>query len=158
MYLNRKVYVPFEKKVKEIGLINKSDKTEEKIELEENETIYSFDIECIYWRKANQIHRWFVENIQNGVDDCGEYAVKAEQLEKLYLTIERILEEKDEEKRNELAEKLLPTQPGFFFGDTGYNQWYFEDLEYTLKALKPYLERDDEGEFVYKYFRYQSSW
>ena len=25
-----------------------------------------------YWRKANQIHRWFVENVQDGVDNCGE--------------------------------------------------------------------------------------
>jgi len=27
-----------------------------------------------YWRKANHIHAWFVENVQNGVDDCkGNY-------------------------------------------------------------------------------------
>ena len=23
-----------------------------------------------YWRKANQIHNWFVENVQDGEDDC----------------------------------------------------------------------------------------
>ena len=26
--------------------------------------------EAAYWRKANQIHNWFVENIQDGEDDC----------------------------------------------------------------------------------------
>lgn len=26
-----------------------------------------------YWRKANQIHRWFVDNVQNGKDDCRDY-------------------------------------------------------------------------------------
>jgi len=25
-----------------------------------------------YWRKANQIHNWFVENVQNGIDECQE--------------------------------------------------------------------------------------
>ena len=36
-----------------------------------------------YWRKANQIHNWFVENVQNGVDNCEYFIVKKEQLEKL---------------------------------------------------------------------------
>lgn len=26
-----------------------------------------------YWRKANAIHRWFVDNVQHGDDDCREY-------------------------------------------------------------------------------------
>ena len=25
-----------------------------------------------YWRKANHIHRWFVENVQGGEDECQE--------------------------------------------------------------------------------------
>ena len=25
-----------------------------------------------YWRKANQIHKWFVDNCQNGRDECQE--------------------------------------------------------------------------------------
>ena len=37
-----------------------------------------------YWRKANQIHyesghqihAWFVKNVQDGEDDCGEYDVE----------------------------------------------------------------------------------
>jgi hypothetical protein len=36
-----------------------------------------------YWRKANQVHRWFVENVQDGVDDCGRYEVTRDQLEEL---------------------------------------------------------------------------
>lgn len=39
-----------------------------------------------YWRKANQIHNWFVENVQNGVDDCERYEVSEDDLQKL-LTI-----------------------------------------------------------------------
>jgi hypothetical protein len=26
--------------------------------------------EAGYWRKANAIHRWFVDNVQDGNDDC----------------------------------------------------------------------------------------
>lgn len=36
-----------------------------------------------YWRKANAIHRWFVENVQGGNDDCKEYDVQVEQLKEL---------------------------------------------------------------------------
>jgi len=31
--------------------------------------------EAMYWRKANAIHRWFVENVQGGQDDCKPYYV-----------------------------------------------------------------------------------
>ena len=32
-----------------------------------------------YWRKANQIHNWFVKNVQKDQDDCKEYRVDYEQ-------------------------------------------------------------------------------
>jgi hypothetical protein len=32
-------------------------------------------IELAYWRKANQIHNWFVKNVQNGQDNCMPYEV-----------------------------------------------------------------------------------
>ena len=36
-----------------------------------------------YWRKANHIHKWFVDNVQEGIDDCGEYYVSIKKLHKL---------------------------------------------------------------------------
>lgn len=39
--------------------------------------------EAMYWRKANAIHKWFVDNVQGGEDDCGEYYVDPEQLKQL---------------------------------------------------------------------------
>ena len=39
----------------------------ERIEISAN--CISFDIDEIYWRKANDIHYWFVTNLQNGEDD-----------------------------------------------------------------------------------------
>ena len=35
-----------------------------------------------YWRKANAIHQWFVQHVQNGQDDCNEYHVTREQLQR----------------------------------------------------------------------------
>lgn len=31
-----------------------------------------------YWRKANQIHDWFVKNVQDGIDECQEAYVPRE--------------------------------------------------------------------------------
>ena len=36
-----------------------------------------------YWRKANQIHRWFVEEVAGGEDDCREVDVGIDTLKKL---------------------------------------------------------------------------
>ena len=40
-------------------------------------------VKVAYWRKANAIHGWFVDNIQDGVDDQNEYYVSKEKLEEL---------------------------------------------------------------------------
>lgn len=100
-----------------------------------------------YWRKANAIHKWFVDNVQGGKDDCGEYTVTHEQLEKLKSICEAVL--KDIEKGEViLAESELPTQSGFFFGDTDYGQYYKEDLEHTVKIIDEVLKHG-RGEITY---------
>ena len=37
--------------------------------------VNTVEYQIIQWRKANQIHSWFVENVQSGKDDCGMYYV-----------------------------------------------------------------------------------
>ena len=39
----------------------------------EYDNVKEITFERGYWRKANQIHSWFVENVQNGEDNCNEY-------------------------------------------------------------------------------------
>lgn len=102
--------------------------------------------EAGYWRKANAIHQWFVENVQNGNDDCQEYDVSTEQLQSLLDLVEKVLAD------HSLAEELLPTQEGFFFGGTEYDEYYFQDLEETKKILMDAI-KDNRG-----YYTYQSSW
>lgn len=57
--------------------------------------------EIMYWRKANQIHNWFVINIQNEVDDCGNYEVTKEALETLLEQCKLVKEEFEKAKEVE---------------------------------------------------------
>ena len=41
---------------------------------------------------------------------------------------------------SEVAAKLLPTQSGFFFGGTDYDQWYMQDIERTIEILTKVLD------------------
>lgn len=108
--------------------------------------------EVMYWRKANQIHNWFVENIQGGEDDCGEYRVSYEQLTELFDTCKTALEAINS-SNTQLAEELLPTAAGFFFGPTDYAESYKENVEYTIKELNKILSEDSDSSFYYT-----SSW
>lgn len=104
--------------------------------------------EAAYWRKANHIHRWFVENVQDGDDDCGTYYVDNSKLEELRDVCKEVL------ANHSRAKDLLPTQSGFFFGGTEYDENYFNDLTYTVEQLDKLLTEQ------YKNwdFSYHSSW
>ena len=101
------------------------------------------------WRKANQIHAWFVENVQDGEDNCRRYDVDIDNLQKLVDLCKQVLADRSR------AEELLPTQAGFFFGDTNYDEYYFEDLQDTIDKLTPFITDPDWCEWD---FYYQSSW
>jgi len=100
-----------------------------------------------YWRKANQVHQWFVENVQEGNDNCGSYYVSRENLLELLELCNQVLDKK------EMAEELLPSHSGFFFGGTDYNEWYFEQLEETKKIIESCLSDEHAHDFMYS-----SSW
>lgn len=102
--------------------------------------------EAMYWRKSNQIHAWFVKNVQEGKDDCGNYYVSREQLEELRQLILEVLDTKD-------ASKLPPTA-GFFFGSSVVDDWYWEDLRDTEAGLARVLSKFPPG----WEFEYHSSW
>ncbi|HUS49320.1 MAG TPA: hypothetical protein VMZ91_04100, partial [Candidatus Paceibacterota bacterium] len=104
-------------------------------------------VELIDWRKSNMIHKWFVDNVQNGNDDCNDYPVTIDNLKELISVIDEILGITIKEKivhslkdgfDKEKAEELLPTQSGFFFGSTDYDEYYLEDLKRTQKVLKTF--------------------
>jgi hypothetical protein len=102
-----------------------------------------------YWRKANAIHKWFVDNCQDGVDECQESPLTYEELNTLLELCKRI------KANNSLAGELLPTQSGFFFGSTDYDNWYFEDINSTIEQLELVLKEPDAkmSDYIYR-----SSW
>lgn len=106
------------------------------------------NIPAAYWRKANAIHGWFVNHVQDGVDDCKQYSVDVSQLEELRDLCASILQGKTE------RESLPPTS-GFFFGDSSYGDDYTEDLEHTV-AMLTYVLATPQAQNAY--FYYQASW
>jgi hypothetical protein len=122
-----------------------ADKIKEIFNIEANCSEVSFMVG--YWRKSNAIHNWFVQNVQDGVDNCKEFNVSQEKLIELLKLVKKVLKDKSK------AEELLPTQSGFFFGDTEYNEYYFSDLEDTKKILEKSIKLGESFEFYY-----QSSW
>ena len=134
-----------------------------------------------YWRKSNQIHRWFVENVQDGEDDCQYHnECTNEILEELLDTCKTVLESctmtygkvKNGERLvngkwepiyeegkividSSVAEELLPSCSGFFFGGTSYDQWYVDDIAETIKIIEEVLATTD---FKTQMIAYVSSW
>jgi len=132
MYLNRKQYIGANYEHRNItGTISLlADGKPIPIDLKK---ICYIEYRGVYWRKANQIHKWFVDNVQSGKDDCGTYEVKIEQLERLISLCKEVLADHSK------AEALLPTQSGFFFGSSAYEGFYFEDLEQTVADVAELL-------------------
>lgn len=116
-------------------------------ELPEGAKIKQVEAEVGYWRKANQIHRWFVDNVQEGVDECQKSPVDREQIKELLELCKKVEEDASQ------ASKLLPTQSGFFFGGTEYDDWYMKDIQDTIKICEAALTLPDSWELYYR-----SSW
>ena len=110
--------------------------------------INSAQIESAYWRKVNQVHNWFVANVQNGLDNCHEYDVDDESIHALIDTCKRVISDPS------LAQTLLPRASGFFFGSAGYDEDYFEQVQGTIDQLEKALKEKPDG----WYFIYRSSW
>lgn len=112
--------------------------------------------EVAYWRKANQIHNWFVQNVQEGEDNCKEYYVDVDDMMNLLDVCKQV--KADSSK----AETLLPPQSGFFFGGTEIDEYYMQDIDYTIEVLEGLLKETyktkDGKEYFSGEFYYQSSW
>lgn len=157
MYLKKKVYLTpsYEH--------NETTKSKETVKIN-NEEYSTENLTCLeysvgYWRKANHIHNFFVNCIQEGIDDCRESYVDTDCLEELLDICEKIIKKcklkKDGTISNlKLAEQLLPTCQGFFFGSDRYDGSYLQSIKDTIDIIKPLLEKTDELYDIY----YRSSW
>ena len=111
--------------------------------------------EVAYWRKANHIHKWFVDNVQGGEDNCNQYYVENSDLVNLLEVCKKVKEDPSK------AEELLPTTEGFFFGSTDYNEYYMKDIDYTIEILEEAISEYELEAANKRYngdYFYSSSW
>lgn len=136
-----------------------------------------------YWRKANQIHSWFVRECQGGVDECQPTEVEIDKLKELRAVCLQVLSSTqlvpgevmtgiiyDAEHPKgavqmepgqimadpTVAHQLLEPEEGFFFGNQDYNEWYWQQLQHTLKVIDKCIALEKAP--GYWSFIYQSSW
>lgn len=137
MYLTKRVYV---------GANYEHNQVKGKIEISKNGKPVQVKLNNVsaiveqvgYWRKANQIHNWFVQNVQDGEDNCAEYYVSIDQLKQLRETCIAALVTKNAD--------LLPPTEGFFFGSTEIDQFYWDDLKETVEIL---ADLDENADYYY---------
>ena len=79
--------------------------------------------ELAYFRKVNFLIPFIEDYYDINLENCKDVEIDKECIEELLIRCNEVLAD------NSLAEKLLPTEAGFFFGDTDYNEFYFNDVK-----------------------------
>jgi|TARA_B110000967_G_scaffold11738_1_gene11529 hypothetical protein len=106
-----------------------------------------------YWRKDFQIHNWFVNNVQEGNDDCKQHTVHIEDLMELKQICNEVLN--DHSKKDD----LLPL--------SDYDEDYFIGLKHTIEIINEIISDETEiekhrsehiGLGCFHLYYYQSSW
>jgi hypothetical protein len=144
MYLYKKNYIRtdefYKEEVRNEVIVKTGGEIDTKIKPERVKYVVE---EVGYWRKANQIHRWFVDNVQRGIDECQTSYVSREKLEELLELCKKVKAD------NSLADKLLPAASGFFFGGIEYDEWYFNSIDNTIEIIEDCLEDVSADDFEY---------
>lgn len=97
-----------------------------------------------YFRKVNFLFAYY-ENNGKMVEQYYAFTDK-EDIDDIIDRCERVLND------HSLANELLPTQSGFFFGGTDYNDWYFSDVKDCLRQMKKYRKLLKDGVTGYVIF------
>lgn len=79
--------------------------------------------ECCYFRKVNFLRNYMINIGMDEDANCDSFKLSRDDLEDIVGKCKDVLENKN------LAEELLPTLSGFFFGDTKYDECYFTNVE-----------------------------
>ena len=99
-----------------------------------------------YFRKVNFLIPFFESQLGCEIENLRKIKIDKEDAEELLRRCSAVL---DDHSR---AKELLPTQEGFFFGNTDYNDYYFEDVEsvrdYVKDTLLPEFDKLDSDESI----------
>lgn len=104
----------------------------------ESEIEMAYEEYDAYFRKVNFLFYYFDQTIKTMHDEWFAF-VRPEDVDDIIDRCEKVL------KNENLANELLPTQSGFFFGGTDYDDWYFHDVKDCLKQMKKYRKLLKDG-------------
>ena len=90
-----------------------------------------------YFRKVNFLFAYY-ENQGKMVEQYYAFTDR-EDIDDIISRCERVLADR------KLANELLPTQAGFFFGSTDYDDYYFDDVKDCLNQMKKYRKLLTDG-------------
>lgn len=105
-----------------------------------------------YFRKFNALHSYIVKTFADGIDNCQDIILYKEDVEQIKKVLDDVL---NAHQQVEKAKELLPTQSGFFFGGTDYDEFYFEDVKDAADLMQSFLDNFD---FESYQLVYQASW
>lgn len=91
-----------------------------------------------YMRKHNHLLPYF-----NYADDCSDKFVSKTEVEAFIDDAKTVLSHRGEEDAQEVADDLIPTESGFFFGSTEYDDYYYACLEEDIRIFEEILEDFD---------------
>lgn len=141
MYLHRNVYVNTSIGDK-VVVKNENNKVKKKIIIRRNLTGVHIREPLAYWRKANAIHRYLLE-CAGAEDNCQEVWLYGYNLKQLREVCQEV------QNNHKLAPEKLPTQEGFFFGSTEYDDYYFEQLQKTIEMIDAIEDLGEYDAIVY---------
>lgn len=87
--------------------------------------------ELKYYRKVNFLVKFFSDKY--ALENCKPIEITKEDVEELIDRCSEVL------SNHSKAPELLPTIEGFFFGNTEYNDYYFQDVFDVYEYCKDYL-------------------
>ena len=104
--------------------------------------------EDAYFRKVNFIYHYFQERLENECcfvqkSDLEEIIGRCDEILK-GLDFKKVCDDEIPYEKIALAQELLPTQSGFFFGSTDYDKWYFADVKDVRSQFKKLLRGFNE--------------
>ncbi|UUX33101.1 hypothetical protein [Fundicoccus culcitae] len=143
MYLTKKASVDLAKDADCNEVIVFSNGEIEKHVPEDEDKTHNVELYGAYWRQANWVHHWFVENVQGGNDNCQPYEVEEKQVVELLEIVNKLLDTYyfDEKKAERLAKRLLPPVAcGAIFNHMQMDGIYWSILFETQRELNRILE------------------